>query len=281
MILTCNIVGGLGNQLFQIFATMSLAMKHQMKFQFLANDHTGIIGKNERITYWRTLLYRLKPFLLNDITLFPEMTIVEETSFHYVPVVINQDVDTCLSGYFQSEKYFKDNFQALYKMLGIEKLKAPLSCLCPSNQTTISLHFRLGDYKTLIDQYYIMNTEYYEAALTHLLSLDSTVNMAFYFCEDKDVDEVLMTIQHLQSCFPTIEFIRAPSALQDWQQMLLMSCCQHNIIANSSFSWWGAYLNMNPSKIVCYPSKWFNIGLSKNNTKDLCPPEWIEISVSI
>lgn len=278
MILTCNIVGGLGNQLFQIFATMSLAMKYKMKFQFLANDHTGIIGKNERTTYWRTLLYRLKPFLLDDITQFPEMTIVEEPYFHFHTIPIDNNINTCLSGYFQSEQYFKDNFSALYKMLGIEKIKAPLANLC-SSHNTVSLHFRLGDYKNLVDQYHIMNYEYYDTALKHILSSCSNTNMALYFCEDNDIEEVLIIIDKLKTRFVNVEFVRAPSALQDWQQMLLMSCCQHNIIANSSFSWWGAYLNMNPLKIVCYPSKWFNTGLSKNNTKDLCPPEWISISV--
>jgi len=57
-----------------------------------------------------------------------------------------------------------------------------------------------------------------------------------------------------------------------------MSCCQHNIIANSSFSWWAAYFNTNPNKIICYPEKWFGPQLSQHNTKDLFPPSWHKIS---
>ena len=142
---------------------------------------------------------------------------------------------------------------------------------------SVSLHFRLGDYKKLPDHYHIMSYDYYENALKHVVHVDGSVNYALYFCEDEDVDEVLLIVNKLTSAFPTTEFFRAPNNLKDWEQMLLMSCCRHNIIANSSFSWWGAYLNSNCSKIVCYPSNWFQTNLSHNDTKDLCPDTWVKI----
>ena len=78
--------------------------------------------------------------------------------------------------------------------------------------------------------------------------------------------------------FPEYNFVRGDNSLQDWEQMIYMSCCHHNIIANSSFSWWAAYLNSRSDKIVCYPSVWF--GPSANHdTSDLCPPEWIKINL--
>jgi hypothetical protein len=75
-----------------------------------------------------------------------------------------------------------------------------------------------------------------------------------------------------------LEFERGDEPkMEDWQQLLLMSCCRHNIIANSSFSWWAAYFNNNPDKIVCYPDKWFGPQLSHNDTRDLCPENWNRI----
>ena len=65
--------------------------------------------------------------------------------------------------------------------------------------------------------------------------------------------------------------------IPDWQQMLLMSICNDNIIANSTFSWWGSYFNENPDKIVCYPGVWFGPKLTQNNTVDLFPEDWKKI----
>ena len=88
----------------------------------------------------------------------------------------------------------------------------------------------------------------------------------------------MRTIDRLEKEFPEYKFIRGENKLEDWEQMLFMSCCHHNIIANSSFSWWAAYFNFWPDKIICYPSIWFG-EIARNNTKDLCPPQWNRISV--
>ena len=77
----------------------------------------------------------------------------------------------------------------------------------------------------------------------------------------------------IKKSFPELEFHKADDTMEDWEQLLLMSCCHHNIIANSSFSWWGAYFNTNSNKIVCYPSLWFGQKIL-NDTKDICPLEW-------
>jgi len=145
-------------------------------------------------------------------------------------------------------------------------------------KTCVSMHFRLGDYKKLQDYHPLATYDYYEHCLNFIKEITTTSYNILYFCEDNDIDDVMITINRLEIEFPQYKFIRGDNTLEDWEQMLFMSCCHHNIIANSSFSWWGAYFNTLNDKIVCYPSVWFG-EKAKNNTKDLCPPEWNKINV--
>jgi hypothetical protein len=98
-----------------------------------------------------------------------------------------------------------------------------------------------------------------------------------YFCEKEDNEDVELKIEVLKKEFPTIEFIKADDSIEDWKQMLIMSCCKHNIIANSSFSWWGGHFNIDKEKIVCYPKVWFGPKMSHHNLDDLFPPSWNKI----
>jgi hypothetical protein len=180
-------------------------------------------------------------------------------------------------GYFQSEKYFKKYYLQIYTLLGIDSMKNTLLKKINIDLTnTISMHFRLGDYKYLQQCHPIAPYEYYERALFHIQTIHPIQFTIIYFCENEDIDSVVATIGKLNHSFPQFTFIRGDNQLSDWEQMLYMSLCHHNIIANSSFSWWGAYFNSNPTKMVCYPSVWFGSQIN-NNTKDLCPVEWIKI----
>jgi hypothetical protein len=96
------------------------------------------------------------------------------------------------------------------------------------------------------------------------------------FYQEGDSVEVSQTINRLSSEFDFIVFQHIDHSIEDWKQLLLMSCCRHNIIANSTFSWWGAYFNERNDKIVCYPSTWFGPKL-KHNIKDLFPDTWTKI----
>jgi hypothetical protein len=99
-----------------------------------------------------------------------------------------------------------------------------------------------------------------------------------YFCEDVDIADVMAIVDRLMSKYPEYKFVRGENTLADWEQLLLMSCCHHNIIANSSFSGWAAYFNPNKDKVVCYPSVWIG-EVARNDTRDLCPPEWVRVQV--
>ena len=107
-------------------------------------------------------------------------------------------------------------------------------------------------------------------------SINNVISTVLYFCEDADFDEVLEKISYLQNVFPDLIFQRADNSLNDWEQLILMSLCSGNIIANSTFSWWGAYFNANPSKTVCYPGAWFG-PMAGHNTCDMFPEDWISV----
>jgi hypothetical protein len=79
----------------------------------------------------------------------------------------------------------------------------------------------------------------------------------------------------MQDKFPMVGFTKANDEIEDWEQMVMMSCCKHNIIANSTFSWWAAYFNQNSDKIVCYPEKWFGTKNAHLDTSDLFPDDWV------
>jgi hypothetical protein len=143
------------------------------------------------------------------------------------------------------------------------------------------MHFRIGDYKNLQENHPLMPYEYYYNALMHMLlnlHIDNPINVV-YFCEEDDNDIVSSMIQQCSKEFTGFKFIKVDDSIEDWKQMLIMSNCHHHIIANSSFSWWGAYLNNASDKIVCYPSLWFGPALASKNVRDMFPPEWTRIDV--
>ena len=280
--ITCNLMGGLGNQLFQIFTTISHAINIKTRFAFIDVDKLGGGQTIVRSTYWDNFLINLKPFTTKA---FPQMLLIKEAGFRYNDLNLykhkTQGQNICLFGYFQSHKYFSENFYNICKMIGLEQIKKTVISKSGFTQDvlndTVSLHFRLGDYKKIQHYHPIMTYEYYKKSLTFLKTREQLKNNVLYFCEEEDLEDVNETIAKLQSDFPTLNFIRASNDLSDWEQMILMSSCRDNIIANSSFSWWGAHLNMNPYKIVCYPATWFG-EVAGHDTRDLCPMDWNKIT---
>jgi hypothetical protein len=274
--ITCYLMGGLGNQLFQIFATLSYAFKNKYKFYFL---NKSLASCNKRPTYWNTFFQKLQPFLVDS--LIEPIYRLRENGFQYNSLKNPDKIEyfDCyktieLFGYFQTEQYFDDYYDVIYRLLQLDnKKKEVLNKTNLQLQTTISLHFRLGDYKQLQHYHPILSFEYYVNALKQIIDKDNTINQILYFCEENDIDDVLITITKLNEIYSNLNFIRVEN-LNDYEELLLMSLCKHHIIANSSFSWWGAYLNTNREKIVCYPNIWFGSQVS-HNTKDLCPSEWI------
>lgn len=280
--ITCNLMGGLGNQLFQIFATISYSIKSGNKFKFLNIDKLGKGNTTIRYTYWKSFFSSLKFFLIKEL---PSVHVIREKCFSYNELPVNEmkNNNVIIFGYFQSYKYFNENYNTIYKLLTIDKIKNELVNNYEFTQdyldNCISIHFRLGDYKKLQHYYSILTYEYYEKALIHInnLSPEKKYDILF-FCENEDIDDVMVTINKLINKFPIYNFKRANNKLQDWEHLILMSLCNHNIIANSSFSWWSAYLNSHKDKVICYPSIWFGESVN-HDTSDLCPPDWVKINI--
>ena len=284
--ITCNLMGGLGNQIFQIFATISYAIKSRNKFSFLNLKTLGEGSTTVRYTFWKTFFSTMKPFLISELP--QPIHVIRENGFPYKELFVGEMVNrnVMIYGYFQSYKYFQENYAIIYRMLNIDKMKTDLlNNLTLSSpeyldlENIVSIHFRIGDYKKIQHVHPLATYDFYERSLQYFKSLhqDKDFNI-LYFCEDCDMDDVSVIINKLVDKFPMYTFIRGTNTLEDWQQMLLMSCCHHNIIANSSFSWWAAYLNSNNDKIVCYPSVWFG-QVANNDTRDLCPSNWNRINV--
>ena len=292
--ISINLMGGLGNQLFQIFTTIAYAIKHKHKFVFPYSDKLA-----QRFTYWNNFMLSLKIFttanLNNRITNvdIQNMENIGEKDFRYNELPGTDPSNRFkLNGYFQSYKYFENEIEQIYSLLRLDKQKQQImeeyANLVSFDGVKISMHFRLGDYKQLQHYHPIMPPQYFQNALSTILE-KSSMNTArvLYFCEEEDNDIVMQYIHYLKTHFHTtgynIDFVKVDDTIADWKQMLIMSCCHHNIIANSSFSWWGAYMNSNENKIVCYPSLWFGQTMHEHHgfkdTQDLFPEKWVKIQL--
>ena len=290
--ITCKLQGGLGNQLFQIFTTIEYALTNSKSFFFLNNYQLGNGENNStiRYTYWNTFLSGLKPFLKN-MNKIPKLLFVKENNLNYeiLPKNFKDSYGTILIGYFQSPLYFDKYKDLICKLIKLDNKKYILKQKLLNERllnediynnldNTISMHFRLGDYKKYPELYHILSELYYNNSLTHILNKTTNkILTVLYFCEEEDINDVINIITCLQEKFTFCNFCRATPLLDDWEQLLLMSLCSHNIIANSTFSWWGAYFNNNTNKIVCYPEQWF-VKMSNNNTTNMFPDDWIKIN---
>ena len=271
-----ELMGGLGNQLFQIFCGIAYSFENNVEFKIIRNKFdkvSPIDNISKRPTYWDNFLINLSKFTCNNINI----PIYKEPHFTYNKIPYT-NIDFKINGYFQSPKYFENYFKSIIELIELDKLKEEIKEKYKEylNNKIISLHFRIGDLKNNKGHGPVLNTQYYRNALKIILEKDNTCDTILYFNEEQDNNTVENIIKDIKKSYSQLNFIQCSYDIPDWEQLLLMSLCNNNIIANSTFSWWGAYFNKNPGKIVCYPSVWFGPKCN-NSTKDLFPENWFKV----
>ena len=231
-----ELMGGLGNQLFQIFCGIAYSFENNVEFKIIRNKFDKVSpldNISKRPTYWDNFLINLSKFTCNNINI----PIYKEPHFTYNKIPYT-NIDFKINGYFQSPKYFENYFKSIIELIELDKLKEEIKEKYKEylNNKIISLHFRIGDYTKKPEIHLILNTKYYTDALKFILEKDDTCDTILYFNEEQDNNTVENMIKDIKKSYPQLNFIQCSNNIQDWEQLLLMSCCQHNIIANSSFS---------------------------------------------
>ena len=288
-----HILGGLGNQMFQYAAARALSLSKDQPLYLDTQDFEGytlhngfllntVFGLRTKIAGPELIQMTLglgnqkfvKKLIKRPIFKhFRGRNFIVEPHTHYWPQIESVSDNCYLYGYWQTEKYFKtyENIirEDFYFHNNLDSYNAALKSKIEGT-TSVSIHIRRGDYVSDSKTSKIMNVcgiKYYEDAIDKIsLQVDSP---HFYIFSDE--------MQWVRENFPfsyPVTFVNQNTKNNSHIDMQLMSACKHNIIANSSFSWWGAWLNPNPKKIIIAPSKWF---INSNDDSDIIPSTWIRL----
>lgn len=283
--------GGLGNQLFQYAAALSLAEHHSTVVKVDTtelNQGDKEIGTVRSFDLQKTVcdpkvatieeIQKIKrqSFFTKYVDKFKppyQRKIYKEAAFGFDEHFFRAKDNIYLKGYRQSERYFlpiehkiRNCFK--FKAGAIEQVKNKASEICTVN--SIAIHIRRGDYAKVVvkDFHGIPDKSYYQDAIIYF---EDHIPEPRFFIFSDDPEWVK---QHLgfNAAFEMVSGEHTSTAIEDFH---LISQCKHQVIANSTFSWWAAWLNPNPDKIVIAPEKWFNN--APYDTKDLIPKNWIKM----
>ena len=247
---TAKLQGGLGNQMFQISAAISLALKNDTNFTFDFDECFTPNQGNPSNIYRENIFKRVTNKKNIQIK-----NIFRETKCSFTEIKYSEDI--MIDGYFQSEKYFYEFREQIKNIFHLEKKNIGFS------KPITSVHIRRGDYLQKSKYHNMLDKSYYQDAIN--LIGEGTF---LFFSDD---------LEWVKKNFKSSNFIFSES-INEVEDLELMCSCDNNIIANSSFSWWGAYLNKNNLKRVISPSneKWFGVDGPKD-TQDIIPESWIQI----
>ncbi|MEQ1599426.1 MAG: alpha-1,2-fucosyltransferase [Methylotenera sp.] len=288
-----NIIGGLGNQMFQYAAGRALSLSLGAQLKLDTRDFSGYqlhqgfelnrlfncraeIATDTDLAHvlgWQRakLVQRVlrRPQLKN----FRYKNFVVEPHFNYWSGINQLEDNKYLYGYWQSEKYFIEFAENIRKDFTFKLLFSGQNSEIAeqiSQVNAVSLHVRRGDYanspKTTAT-HGLSSLDYYRAAVDYV---SAHVNQPYFYIFS---DDIAWVKANLNIDSPTF-FVDHNTNQESYNDMRLMSLCKHNIIANSSFSWWGAWLNSDVEKIVIAPKQWFS---KSTDTSDLIPAGWVRL----
>ena len=288
-----RLVGGLGNQMFQYAAALGLAERQGRALLLDLSAFEAYRLRPYQLDHLKVPqdLYRGRPLAgpvspsfaarvvrkLKGDRVFRE-GVYREPHFHFDPSFFDlSGAEILLDGYFQSPRYFE----------GVEPmLRArfqPAAPLTPAaaawverigaSPCAVSLHVRRGDYLTAATSavHTALDRGYYDRAVALMQALAGPEAEFFLFSDEPDF------MAEAFAALPRAHVVRTDPAAS-WEDMFLMARCRHNIIANSSYSWWGAWLNTAPDKRVIAPARWFTPDrLAASNVLDLYADDWIQL----
>jgi hypothetical protein len=252
-LISSNYAGGLGNQLFFIYATISYSIDINKIPIFLYKEISE--SCTYRTTYWNTLFKNLN--IVNSFS----------PNIHWEPICENVNCDKeylqslvnsniMLNGMFQSKHYFIHNLKKINNLVGINTFKKDVletfKNIFIQDTKFIGIHFRLGDYQQYLHCHTILPDEYYIEALKKIPNLFK--HTILVFCEIEDYDTIFSRMSDIASKVE-LENFKIITEGRDWEQMLMLSLCDHIIMANSTFSWWSAIFSDDAN--VYIPYKWF------------------------
>jgi hypothetical protein len=263
----CNLKGGLGNMMFQIAASKSLSLDNNTDCSF-PNLYHHLSYLNNEINHNQNLKHS------NDyLKIFNKLNTSSPNSnfkqihypFEYVnSLPINENV--MIDGFFQSEKYFVHHRKLVIDFFDfsfINKKYIDENYTYITDKKCTSIHIRRGDYLKFPNHHPTQTIDYYYDSIE---ILKNNTDLFVIFSDD------------IQWCKENLklENVLYIEDEKDYIELYLMSLCDNNIISNSSFSWWGAWLNENPRKKVIGPLKWFGDAI-QHKTGDILPENWIKI----
>jgi hypothetical protein len=271
--------GGLGNQMFQYSAGRHLSLKYKTDL-VLNTEYFSNIPKGDVVRKYQLDIFNIdKNIKIKDkISPAQKLTLKiifklfgEKISYNISALLLKLGFTAHLDGYFQSEKYFKDIRDTLLKEFTLtknlgEEAKKIKDILDKSEGVAINI--RRGDYlrPDYIKLYGSPTMEYYNQAILYIKNkFENPI-----FCIFSDDPEWVRKEFKIDGAI-----FAGNDILKDYEQMYLMSICKNNIIANSSFAWWGAWLNQNPNKVVIAPKQW-TVAKSSDEL-DILPENWIKI----